>query len=92
MLPNLISVRFEKELEALRKELAEVAISRSGATTPGDGNLTSHSRTASEDNLSTVADSPVFITKELGPSDYVPTPSISIESESSEDLETKKDR
>jgi hypothetical protein len=40
--------RFERELEALRKELAESTQARSGRSTPSDDSL---SRFTSEDNL-----------------------------------------
>lgn len=91
LVPNGSVTRFERELEALRRELAEGAASRSGIATPADGgDFTSHSRTASEDNLS--LESPVLVAKDLGPSDLVPTPSISVQSESSDELEPKKDR
>ncbi|KAJ4466516.1 hypothetical protein J3R30DRAFT_3587110 [Lentinula aciculospora] len=43
--------KFERELEALRKELAESAQARSGRSSPTDGSTSSLSRFTSEDNL-----------------------------------------
>ena len=65
--------RFERELEALRKELADSAASRSGASTPppGQGSPVMHTRTHSqyshsEDEVSlSTAESPVILAHDL---------------------------
>ncbi|KAJ3723046.1 hypothetical protein C8R42DRAFT_665133 [Lentinula raphanica] len=43
--------KFERELEALRKELAETAQARSGRSSPTDDSISTLSRITSEDNL-----------------------------------------
>lgn len=79
-----LSNRFERELEALRKELAEVAASRSGAATPADETRPSHSRTSSDDE-SVNGGSPMMIARDLQPHELVPTPidAMSTKSDSS---------
>ncbi|KAH8118516.1 hypothetical protein DFH11DRAFT_678400 [Phellopilus nigrolimitatus] len=67
--------KFERELETLRKELAEASASRSGAATPADFQGL-HSRTVSEDNFSVATDSPVLIAQDLAP---VPSPISALE-------------
>ncbi|EJD01279.1 uncharacterized protein FOMMEDRAFT_110967 [Fomitiporia mediterranea MF3/22] len=87
--------KFERELEALRKELAEAAATRSGRATPVDsqGGL-AHSRNASEDNFSSVStESPVFVAQDLPPTELSASPVSGIVSPpSSISLEPKKDR
>lgn len=59
-------IRFERELEALRKELAE-ATARSGRSTPvsiGED----LSRITSDEELSATPGSPVIINRQLAPS------------------------
>lgn len=63
-------LRFERELEALRKELAETAASRSGASTPpaSQGSPVMHTRSHSEDEISLSAvGSPIIVAQELAP-------------------------
>ncbi|PAV21114.1 integral to membrane [Pyrrhoderma noxium] len=94
--------KFERELEALRKELAESSASRSGIATPSRG-LSSHSRSGSEDNLSTGTvgtESPVYVPRDLPATELAPTPLNELSSSSGENSnqslssqdETKKDR
>ena len=81
--------RFEKELEALRKELAE-ATSRSERSSPTFG-------PQSDDDLSTVAVSPALSSKAVSPSiskldlpaDILPAEIVTQPAESDE---TRKDR
>ena len=92
--------RFERELEALRKELAEAAASRSGAITPAEEDGSTHSRASSEDNDNEIdneidnategTDSPVFVAQELAPQDLDPTPVSALDgsADSSESLDT----
>ena len=77
-------LRFERELEALRKELAETAASRSGAATPMHedphdvgGSTGLHQRNISELTLSesNTSESPVLVAKDLGSMrDFIATP------------------
>lgn len=53
-------IRFERELEALRKELAEASRSSSGRSSPTD-----MSRSGSDDALSSLNSSPILVGKEL---------------------------
>lgn len=63
--------KFERQLEALRKELAE-ATSRSGVATPLEPSESMHTRSQSDDNISIIsADSPVLLPKELASDDDV---------------------
>lgn len=91
--------RFERELEALRKELAEAAAGRSGIVTPADNHgLSVHSRAVSEDNLSLTTESPVYIPQELPNSEVTTTPisgltsAMASEQSISSTPEPKKDR
>ncbi|THG99537.1 hypothetical protein EW145_g7247 [Phellinidium pouzarii] len=87
--------KFERELEALRKELAQVSASRSGADTPAERLDGLHSRTASEDDASVVTESPVFVAQDIS---LVETPISTLDlSDSSEQAlatptEKKKDK
>ena len=79
--------RFEKELEALRKELAE-ATSRSERSSPTFG-------PQSDDDLSTIAASPALSSKNLSPSIShidLPVDIISNQAAVVEMDETRKDR
>lgn len=101
-LPNN-TFRFERELEALRKELAESAASRSGATTPfdrdhaeGNANMGLHSRNISEITLSesNTSESPILVPKDIGLSTTPVSGSAGIPPsvEQSVTAEPKKDR
>jgi hypothetical protein len=59
-----ISSRFERELEMLRKELAEATAARSGRSTPTSGPDTL-SRAQSDEDLSSLAASPDLTLKDL---------------------------
>ena len=74
LINKTITIRFERELEALRKELAETAASRSGAATPidrdhneGHSHMGLHSRNVSELTLSesNTSESPVLVPKDM---------------------------
>ena len=56
--------RFERELEALRKELAD-ATARSGHSSPTDSYVPSHSTGPSDEELVALSGSPVMIDKPL---------------------------
>lgn len=67
--------KFERELEALRKELAEVsASSRSGVATPSDHTRPSHSRTSTDDEASVNGGSPIMMPRDLTPREMAPEP------------------
>ncbi|KLO06352.1 hypothetical protein SCHPADRAFT_882928 [Schizopora paradoxa] len=60
--------KFERQLEALRKELAEATASRSGVATPSEPADPLHTRSQSDDNISIISvDSPILLPKELAP-------------------------
>ncbi|KAL5487883.1 hypothetical protein ACEPAI_5991 [Sanghuangporus weigelae] len=88
--------KFERELEALRKELAEATASRSGRVTPAESQAGdfAHSRSVSESNLSVSTESPVFVAQELPAQDLIATPLSGDTSTSSlsSEPENKKDR
>jgi len=56
--------KFERELEALRKELAD-ATARSGHSSPTDSYVPSHSTGPSDEELAALSGSPVMIDKPL---------------------------
>lgn len=83
-LTSIIIRRFEHELEAMRKELADTS-ARSGSSTPnGLGILR---RGASEDELSSMGSSPVIVNVGLPP---ITTP-LELSPETTPVLESKKD-
>lgn len=94
---NSLIYRFERELEALRKELADVT--RSGTSTPthqldeATGGL--HSRNASDSNISesNATESPVIVAQNIPPTE-TPISSLDLSSDSSShsSIEDKKDR
>ncbi|KAJ3736457.1 hypothetical protein DFJ43DRAFT_620909 [Lentinula guzmanii] len=86
--------KFERELEALRKELAESAQTRSGRSSPTDDSTSTLSRFTSEDNLPSF--SPNSDSSHSSPTlDSHPLPNIESGSEPNFDglqMKTKKDQ
>jgi hypothetical protein len=79
--------RFERELEALRKELADSTARSSGTSSP-----IPMSRGPSSDDLSSLESSPVLVDHGLPKVDTPSEMSLDATSISSLDPETKKDR
>jgi len=79
--------KFERELEALRKELAEAAASRSGAVTPAvsEGGLHAdtspvlHARTSSDGDISDAMGSPLFVPQDLAHPDSTPVEGLGLD-------------